>query len=42
MPTANTGDDRITVSLPSLSELAYELEDILKKLNGRLDDLYVI
>ncbi|WP_206317968.1 WXG100 family type VII secretion target [Streptomyces composti] len=35
-----TDDDHITVSLGTLSELAGDLEDILKKLNDRLDDLY--
>jgi hypothetical protein len=39
MSTAHP-DDSITVSFATLSELASELEDILKKLNGKLDDLY--
>ena len=33
-------DDHIAVSFSTLHELAVELEDILKKLNGKLDDLY--
>ncbi|MFF8393753.1 WXG100 family type VII secretion target [Streptomyces sp. NPDC016172] len=40
MTTGPSYDDHITVSLASLRELAGELEDILKKLNDRLDDLY--
>jgi len=40
MPVSNTDDDHITVSFATLRELATELEDILKKLNGRLDDLH--
>ena len=39
MSTANP-DDHITVAFITLRELAGELEDILKKLNGKLDDLY--
>ncbi|MFD3501406.1 WXG100 family type VII secretion target [Streptomyces sp. NPDC058676] len=34
------GDDHITVQLAGLQLLAGDLEDILKQLNGRLDDLY--
>ncbi|MFH7335970.1 WXG100 family type VII secretion target [Streptomyces sp. KHY 26] len=33
-------DDHITVSFATLHELAMDLEDILKKLNGELGDLY--
>lgn len=33
-------DDHITVSFATLQELAGELEDILKHLNRKLDDLY--
>ena len=33
-------DDHITVSFTTLHELAVDLEDILKKLNGELGDLY--
>ncbi|MFF8322473.1 WXG100 family type VII secretion target [Streptomyces bobili] len=33
-------DDHISVSFATLTELAAELEDILKKLNGKLDGLY--
>ncbi|MGW3728902.1 WXG100 family type VII secretion target [Streptomyces sp. NPDC000851] len=40
MPTGNAGDDHITVSFTTLKELAAELEDILKNLNDRLDELY--
>jgi WXG100 family type VII secretion target len=40
MPTGSTDDDRVTVSFATLRELATELEDILKKLNGSLDDLH--
>ncbi|MFE4049554.1 WXG100 family type VII secretion target [Streptomyces sp. YIM B13518] len=40
MTTEPSGDDRITVSFASLQELAGELEDILKKLNDKVDDLY--
>ncbi|MGW4321697.1 WXG100 family type VII secretion target [Streptomyces sp. NPDC004684] len=36
----STGDDHITVKLATLQHVAGELEDILKELNGRLDDLY--
>ncbi|GGZ67764.1 WXG100 family type VII secretion target [Streptomyces echinoruber] len=39
MPNGSTDDGRITVSFATLRELATELEDILKKLNGSLDDL---
>ncbi|MEU0120040.1 MULTISPECIES: WXG100 family type VII secretion target [Streptomyces] len=40
MPTGSTDDGHITVSFATLRELAAELEDILKKLNGSLDDLH--
>lgn len=40
MPIGNMDEDRIMVSLATLHELATDLEDILKKLNGRLDDLH--
>ncbi|MEV5429771.1 WXG100 family type VII secretion target [Streptomyces sp. NPDC052701] len=40
MPGKVPADDRITVSFATLHELAIELEDILRKLNGKLDDLY--
>ncbi|WP_086736615.1 WXG100 family type VII secretion target [Streptomyces glaucescens] len=40
MPTGSADDDRITVSFATLRELTAELEDILKKLNGSLDDLH--
>ncbi|MGP4090333.1 WXG100 family type VII secretion target, partial [Streptomyces sp. KR55] len=36
----STDDDHITVELATLQHLAGELEDILKQLNGKLDDLY--
>ncbi|MEV5316113.1 WXG100 family type VII secretion target [Streptomyces sp. NPDC052687] len=34
------GEERIVVDFPTLQRLSGELEDILKKLNGRLDTLY--
>ncbi|WP_033328616.1 WXG100 family type VII secretion target [Streptomyces yerevanensis] len=40
MPTGPASDDHIAVSFATLQDLAGELEDILKKLNGKLDDLY--
>jgi WXG100 family type VII secretion target len=40
MSTGSTDDGHITVSFATLRELAAELEDILKKLNGSLDDLH--
>jgi WXG100 family type VII secretion target len=40
MTSGPSGDDHITVSFADLRELAGELEDILKKLNDKLDDLY--
>ncbi|MEU6522992.1 WXG100 family type VII secretion target [Streptomyces sp. NPDC046924] len=40
MPTGSADDGHITVSFTTLRELATELEDILKKLNGSLDDLH--
>ncbi|MGQ4364688.1 WXG100 family type VII secretion target [Streptomyces sp. SAS_272] len=33
-------DENISVSFATLDELAADLEDVLKKLNGKLDDLY--
>ncbi|MET8831068.1 WXG100 family type VII secretion target [Streptomyces sp. NPDC004610] len=33
-------DDHIGVSFATLQELTTELEDILRQLNGRLEDLY--
>jgi WXG100 family type VII secretion target len=33
-------DDHISVTFTTLHHLAVELEDILKQLNGRIDDLY--
>ncbi|MFD5554821.1 WXG100 family type VII secretion target [Streptomyces sp. NPDC127068] len=39
MPSA-AGDDRITVRLADLQRLAGELEDIIGKLNERLDELH--
>lgn len=35
-----SADDHITVKLATLQHLSEELEDILKQLNGKLDDLY--
>ncbi|MFI2640439.1 WXG100 family type VII secretion target [Streptomyces sp. NPDC018610] len=35
-----TDGDHITVSFAALHELAIELEDVLKQLNGKLGDLY--
>lgn len=40
MPTGSVDDGHITVSFATLRELAAELEDILRKLNGSLDDLH--
>ena len=40
MSTGPAADDHISVSFATLHELAVELEDILKQLNGKLDDLY--
>ncbi|MET9775673.1 WXG100 family type VII secretion target [Streptomyces sp. NPDC006367] len=40
MPHEKPAEDRITVSFGTLHELAVELEDILEKLNEKLDDLY--
>ncbi|KPI29381.1 WXG100 family type VII secretion target [Streptomyces sp. NBC_00080] len=41
MSTGTAPDDEpISVSFATLEELAADLEDILKKLNGKLDDLY--
>ncbi|MFI5684460.1 WXG100 family type VII secretion target [Streptomyces sp. NPDC051636] len=36
----STDGDRITVSFGTLSHLTSELEDIVKQLNEKLDDLY--
>lgn len=38
--STNPSDDHIAVSFASLEELASDLEDILKKLNSKLDSLY--
>ncbi|MEV0526965.1 MULTISPECIES: WXG100 family type VII secretion target [unclassified Streptomyces] len=40
MPTGSADDEHITVAFASLHDLAGDLEDILKKLNGSLDDLH--
>ncbi|MEU5160477.1 WXG100 family type VII secretion target [Streptomyces sp. NPDC020875] len=40
MSTGNADDSHITVSFAALRELVEELENILKGLNGGLDDLY--
>lgn len=40
MPNGSADDGHITVVFTTLCELAAELEDILKKLNGSLDDLH--
>ncbi|GAA1419669.1 hypothetical protein GCM10009601_16900 [Streptomyces thermospinosisporus] len=41
MPSGNSpADDHIAVKFTTLQELATELEDILKKLNEKLEDLY--
>ncbi|MGC9436567.1 WXG100 family type VII secretion target [Streptomyces sp. WG5] len=40
MPAENPAEDHIAVSFDTLRELALDLEDILKKLNEKLDDLY--
>jgi WXG100 family type VII secretion target len=40
MPTGSADDDHIAVSFSNLRDLAGDLEDILKKLNGKLDNLY--
>ncbi|MGW1759258.1 WXG100 family type VII secretion target [Streptomyces mirabilis] len=40
MQPGDAADDHIAVSFTTLHDLAVELEDILKKLNGKLDDLY--
>ncbi|MEV6506574.1 WXG100 family type VII secretion target [Streptomyces sp. NPDC051642] len=37
---ASADDDHIAVSFATLHDLTAELEDILKQLNGKLDDLY--
>ncbi|MFK0026300.1 WXG100 family type VII secretion target [Streptomyces sp. NPDC090798] len=40
MQPGDAADDHLAVSFTTLHDLAVELEDILKKLNGKLDDLY--
>ncbi|MDQ1048992.1 WXG100 family type VII secretion target [Streptomyces sp. V4I2] len=40
MSTGSAPDEDISVSFDALTELAADLEDILKQLNGKLDDLY--
>ncbi|KOT35313.1 hypothetical protein ADK41_25520 [Streptomyces caelestis] len=40
MPAEKPADDHISVSFTTLSEIAVELEDILKQLNEKLDDLH--
>ncbi|GCB45610.1 WXG100 family type VII secretion target [Streptomyces sp. NL15-2K] len=40
MPTGPASDDHIAVTFSTLHDLATDLEDILKKLNERLDGLY--
>ncbi|MFF2021690.1 WXG100 family type VII secretion target [Streptomyces sp. NPDC058171] len=40
MSTGAESDESISVSFAALQELAGELEDILKTLNGQLDGLY--
>ncbi|CAL9478988.1 WXG100 family type VII secretion target [Streptomyces sp. enrichment culture] len=41
MPSGTgAADDHIAVTFTTLHELAGELEDVLKKLNEKLDDLY--
>jgi WXG100 family type VII secretion target len=40
MPTGPAADDHIAVTFTTLHDLATDLEDILKKLNERLDGLY--
>ncbi|MFD5447338.1 WXG100 family type VII secretion target [Streptomyces sp. NPDC127100] len=40
MSTEKSAEDHISVSFGTLRELAVELEDILKKLNEKLDDLH--
>lgn len=40
MPTETSAEDHISVSFGTLRELSIELEDILKKLNEKLDALY--
>lgn len=39
MQPGDAADDHIAVSFATLHDLAVELEDVLKKLNGKLDDL---
>ncbi|MFD3619982.1 WXG100 family type VII secretion target [Streptomyces sp. NPDC058676] len=40
MSTGPASDDHIAVTFGTLHDLAAELEDILKQLNGKLDSLY--
>ncbi|KOG31948.1 WXG100 family type VII secretion target [Streptomyces resistomycificus] len=40
MSTGPASDDHIAVTFGTLHDLAVELEDILKQLNGKLDGLY--
>ncbi|MFC5201273.1 WXG100 family type VII secretion target [Streptomyces kaempferi] len=40
MQPGDAADDHIAVSFTTLHEAAAELEDVLNKLNDRLDDLY--
>ncbi|PZT69258.1 WXG100 family type VII secretion target [Streptomyces sp. SW4] len=40
MSTGSESDEYISVSFTALQELAGDLEDILKKLNSKLDGLY--
>ncbi len=40
MSTGPASDDHISVTFGTLHDLAAELEDILSKLNGKLDGLY--
>ncbi|MCX4577078.1 WXG100 family type VII secretion target [Streptomyces sp. NBC_01571] len=40
MQPGDATDDHIAVSFTTLHEAAAELEDVLRKLNGRLDPLY--
>ncbi|GAA4028785.1 WXG100 family type VII secretion target [Streptomyces plumbiresistens] len=40
MSTGSAPDEDISVSFDALTELAADLQDILKQLNGKLDDLY--
>jgi len=40
MPTGPASDDHIAVTFATLHDLTTDLEDILKKLNEKLDGLY--